>query len=817
METVSIARVAVAAATYTIDKPYDYTIPENLAEKAKPGVRVTVPFGKGNRASEGIILALNRDSKLPKLKAIKEVLDDESVLGPSQIRLAIWLRERYFCTLYDAARVLLPAGLWYRVREICTLAVDRETALESAKDSWESRVLEVLVSHSGSAELETLQLACGEGASAVARRLEERGIVTIDATATKKINDKKVRRVTLAVSVEEAMAAVEPRRRSAPLRYEAVKLLCAMGSALSSDICYFTGCSSQTLRGLEKRGIVAFSQEEALRVPKLEAAEGLPLLLSEEQQAAYDGVLEKLETGTASCSLLYGVTGSGKTSVYIRLLQEVVRRGRQGMILVPEIALTPQMMSKFSAYFGDRVAMLHSGLRMSERYDQWKRVRRGEVDIVLGTRSAVFAPLDNTGMIILDEEHESSYQSENPPRYHTRDVAKFLCAQQNAALVLGSATPSVESTWQAQRGVYQKLILRSRYNRQPLPRVVIADMRQEVRAGNAGMISEPLRRELEVNIERGEQSILFINRRGSSRMLLCGECGETPQCPRCSVPLTYHAANGRLMCHYCGHSERTPQICPECGGMMKQIGAGTQKVEEELGQLFPQTEVLRMDADTVSGNHGALLQKFDHKKIPILLGTQMVAKGLDFENVTLAGVLAADLGLYVDNYHAAERTFSLLTQVVGRAGRGSKDGRAVIQTFTPDNEVITSAANQDYNSFYAAEIRIRRAHRCPPFADIFTLTVTGPEEGETLRAAAQLRNAMRSGTQYPTASNLSIEILGPAPAPIVKVNNRYRYRIFWVGRNDQTTRGLLAYYIKAFHQKKENRGMNLFVDCNGED
>ena len=817
METVKIARVAVAAATYTIDKPYDYLVPENLEERAKPGVRVTVPFGNGNRASEGIVLALASDSKRPKLKAVKEVLDDESVLGPGQIRLAIWLRERYFCTLYEAAKVLLPAGLWYRVREVCTLAVDRETALEAGADSRESRVLETLTAHGGSAEMETLRLACGDGASAVARRLQERGLVTIDTSAARRVADKKVRRVTLAVSAEEAMAAVEPRRRAAPVRYEVVKLLCTMGSALSSDICYFTGCSPQTLRGLESKGLIAFSQEEVLRVPGPEAADGAPIVLSEEQQAAYDGVLERLAAGEAACSLLYGVTGSGKTSVYIRLLQEVVRRGRQGLMLVPEIALTPQMMSRFSAYFGGRVAMLHSGLRMSERYDQWKRVRRGEVDVVLGTRSAVFAPLENLGMIILDEEHEGSYQSENPPRYHTRDVAKFLCSQHNAVLVLGSATPSVESTWQAQRGVYQKLILRSRYNRQPLPQVVVADMRREVRAGNPGMVSQPLRRELEANLSRGEQSILFINRRGASRMLLCGECGEAPQCPRCSVPLTYHAANGRLMCHYCGHSERAPQVCPECGGIMKQIGAGTQRVEEELHALFPGTEVLRMDADTVSGNHGALLQKFERKQIPILLGTQMVAKGLDFENVTLVGVLAADLSLYVDNFRAAERTFSLLTQVVGRAGRGSKDGRAVIQTFTPDNEVITSAANQDYNSFYAAEIRIRRAHRYPPFADIFTLTVTGPEEGEVLRAAAQLREAMRSGVRYPTAANMSVEILGPAPAPVVKVNNRFRYRIFWVGRNDQTTRELLGYYIKAFHQKKENRGMNLFVDCNAED
>ena len=797
MSVALVARVAVAAATYSIDKPYDYLVSESLAERAKAGVRVTVPFGRGNRVSEGVILALGQESSRPGLKPLREVLDDESVLGPLQIRLALWLRERTFCTIYEAVKAMLPAGLWYRVREVCTLAVDRETALEAGGSGQECCILETLTAHGGEAELETLRLACGETAAAVARGLEKKGLVTISATAQRKVADKKVRRVTLAVSEEEAMAAVEPRRRSAPMRYEVIRLLCTTGSALSSDLCYFTGASPQTLRSLEKSGLVTMTAEEVLRVPRPEKRDTGPILLSEEQQAAYDSLTARMDQGQAACALLYGVTGSGKTSVYIRLLQEVVRRGKRGMVLVPEIALTPQMMSRFGDCFGDRVVMLHSGLRMSERYDQWKRVRRGEVDVVLGTRSAVFAPLENLGMIILDEEHESSYQSENPPRYHARDVAKFLCAQHSAVLVLGSATPSVESTFQAQRGVYQKLILRSRYNRQPLPRVVIADMREEVRAGNAGTISAPLRRELEKNLASGEQSILFINRRGSSRMLLCGECGEAPQ--------------------YCGHSERMPEKCPECGGLMKQVGAGTQRVEEELRELFPGTEVLRMDADTVSGNHEELLGRFERKRIPILVGTQMVAKGLDFENVTLVGVLAADLSLYVDNFRAAERTFSLLTQVVGRAGRGEKEGRAVIQTFTPDNEVITSAAAQDYNSFYVSEIRLRRARRYPPFSDLFTLTVTGTEEGAVLRAAAQLREAMRAGLRYPTAANMSVEILGPAPAPVVKVNNRYRYRLVWVGRNDHATRELLGYYIRAFHQQKENRGMNLFVDCNGED
>ena len=814
MDEITIARVAVAAATYSIDKPYDYIVPEHLKQRARIGVRVTVPFGRGNRTSEGVILGLDHEARHEKLKAITSVPDDESVLGPAQIKLALWLRERYFCTLYDAVKTLLPAGLLYKIREIYHLAVDRETALDAGVGERESRVLETVVAHGGCAELETIKLACGEDVNAVLQELCRRGILTKETSAKQRVGDKMVKRVTLAVSPEEALSIVEPKKRSSPLRYEVVRLLSAIGSALSSDITYFTGASMQTLRGMEKSGLVTIEQEEAFRVPKITETECGEIVLSDEQRTVYEDIIKNLDAQQPTCTLLYGVTGSGKTAVYIELLTETVRRGKRGMLLVPEIALTPQMMAKFSAHFGSKVVMLHSGLHLTERYDQWKRVRRGEVDVVLGTRSAVFAPLDDIGMIIVDEEHEDSYQSENAPRYHARDVAKFLCTHHNAALVLGSATPSVESTWQAQRGTYQKAILRSRYNRQPLPRVLIADLRDEVRAGNNGSISGLLRGELEENIRRGEQSILFLNRRGNSRMLLCGECGAVPECPRCSVPLTYHSANKRLMCHYCGHSERAWEECDDCGGLMKHIGSGTQKVEEELHELFPGVEVLRMDADTVSGNHEQLLDKFEKKKIPVLLGTQMVAKGLDFENVTLVGVLSADLGLYMDNYRAAERTFSLLTQVVGRAGRGSKDGRAVIQTFTPDNEVIVSAAKQDYNAFYSSEIRMRRARRYPPFADVFTLTISGQEEGAVLRAAVRLRDGMRQALSYPSAANLQTELLGPAPAPVLKVNNRYRYRLFWVGRNDHATREIIAYYVRAFHQKKENRGMNLFVDCN---
>ena len=417
----------------------------------------------------------------------------------------------------------------------------------------------------------------------------------------------------------------------------------------------------------------------------------------------------------------------------------------------------------------------------------------------------------------MDEEQEGSYQSENAPRYDTREVAKYLCARESAALVLGSATPTVESAWAAEQGTYQKALLRRRYNEGALPQVLIADMREEVRAGNPGLISAPLRQELERNLAAGEQSILFLNRRGSSRYLQCGECGYVPQCPRCSVAMTYHSANGRLMCHYCGHSQSAGETCPECGGRMKHIGAGTQRVEEELRELFPETGILRMDADTTAGGHEAILQTFEKERVPILLGTQMVAKGLDFENVTLVGVLSADLSLYVDNYRAAERTFSLLTQVVGRAGRGAKSGRAVIQTYTPGNDVIQCAARQDYDAFYESEIRMRRLRRYPPFADFFTVTVSGTEEGRVLRAAAAVRDTLRQLCQRPELAAGEPEVLGPAPAPVVKVNNRYRYRCTLIGRNDKATREMLAWLQKSFARDSANRGLNLFVDHNAAD
>ena len=819
METADMVKVAVSAAPYSIDKPYSYLVPESLAAAAVPGVRVMVPFGRGNKESEGLILARVQEPKLPGSKAIRQILDSEPVLDKAGIDLALWMRGRYFCTVFEAVKTILPAGLWYGLREIWSLAMEPETARSAAMGipgAWQ--VLDLLEKQGGKADIRVLRDALGDGAEKPLKAMKKAEILTCETDAKRKIADKSHRMVELAVNTEDAYALTEPKRRSAPARYEVVNFLATAGRTPAAEVSYYTGASARTLKAMEKAGLIAFSEEEELRVPSLDDVEpGPEIVLNEEQQRAFEEILDRVQAAKPSVTLLHGVTGSGKTQVYLRLVQETLALGKTAMVLVPEIVLTPQMMRKFSSYFGSRVAMLHSSLKMTERYDQWKRIRRGEVDVVLGTRSALFAPLKNLGLIIMDEEQEGSYQSENVPRYDAREVAKYLCVREKAALVFGSATPTVETAWAAEQGSYQKALLRRRYNENALPEVLIADLRQEILNGNPGLISTPLRQELEKNLAAGEQSILFLNRRGSSRMLLCGECGYVPQCPRCSTAMTYHSANGRLMCHYCGHSEPAADTCPECGGWMKHVGAGTQKVEEELRELFPEAGILRMDADTTAGGHEEILQTFERERVPILLGTQMVAKGLDFENVTLVGVLSADISLYVDNYRAAERTFSLLTQVVGRAGRGGKTGRAVIQTYTPGNDVIRCAARQDYDAFYESEIRMRRLRRYPPFADLFTVTVSGTEEGRVLRAAVSVRETLRQLCRRPELAAGEPEVLGPAPAPVVKVNNRFRYRCTLVGKNDKATREMLAWLQKDFAKDSTNRGMNLFVDHNAAD
>ncbi len=816
----NIAKIVVSAAPYAIDRPYDYLIPPELEGRVRPGMRAAVPFGPGNRGTDGIVLSVDEREDTGKLKQVLAALDDEPVLDERPLRLALWMRERYFCTVYDALRIMLPAGLWFSLMDCWKIApgVDREAAYEAAgRSANANRLVELLFANGGGAEIGKIRMAFGAAdPGAAIRALADRGIIVRETSAARNVGDRTEQVAVLAMPPADAMARVTARRRRAPLQYAACEALCAIGAVSAKELCYFTGASMSTLRSLERQGVLTLTKREVYRRPDLpELPQAAPIVLNDQQRAAYEGLLALAEGGKPAAALLYGVTGSGKTQVYLQLIHTLLDRGKTALVLVPEIALTPQLMRIFTSHFGREVAILHSSLSAGERYDEWKRSKRGEARVVVGTRSAVFAPLPDLGAIVIDEEQEPTYKSEQTPRYHAREVAKYRCFKENALLVLGSATPSVETMYHARRGDYHLFRLDHRFNEKALPRVTIVDMKEELRRGNGTSVSAALAEKLEETMDRGEQAILFLNRRGANRMVTCGECGETPACPRCSVSLTYHSANRRLMCHYCGHSEPLPERCPACGGMLNFVGTGTQKLQEELRDLFPDAESLRMDADSVSATHTheAILEEFRRRRVPILLGTQMVAKGLDFENVTLVGAVSADQSLYSGDIHAGERTFSLLTQVVGRAGRGGKEGQAVIQTYTPDNEVIRCAARQDYDSFYEQEILIRKARDLPPFSDLFVLCASGPEETAVLRACLRLRDALGGALRQPPYDRCACQLLGPAPAAVAKVNNRYRYRLILNTKNTRDIRLLLAHLLRQAQADKANRGVTVFADA----
>ncbi len=816
-----IAKIAVSAAVFAIDKPYSYRI--GTEQNVSSGMRVIVPFGRGNRRSEGVVLEVCHDNGEEKLKTIERVLDETPVLNEKQLRMAGFLRERYFCTFYDAARAILPAGLWFEATQsytICREAGDWHQI--AAKNKTALRVMQSLEDFGGCTSHRALRAEFDDEQELqkALNYLLARHLIACDLDMSQRVRSKTEFIASLCVSAEEALSYANSKQKSAPLQHAVLQLLCSVESASTREICYLTGASMATIRRLEKLALVSLQEQEVSRVQKagyIEPAEQISL--SEEQGAVYDGLCRKMCAEKPGTALLYGVTGSGKTAVYIRLIEQCLLKQRGAILLVPEIALTPQLLSRLRSHFGSQVAVLHSSLRVTERFDEWRRIQKGEATVVVGTRSAVFAPVENLGLLIVDEEQEHTYKSENSPRYHAVEVAVFRGAQEGALVLLGSATPSVESMYRAKEGIYDLFEIKHRYNGKDMPEVSMIDMKQEIRKGNAGAVSEELEERLRDQILAGKQSILFLNRRGNSRYLVCVECGEAPTCPRCSVHLTYHSVNHRLMCHYCGYSQAVSHRCPDCGGALKAVGAGTQKVEEELLQIFPDTKVLRMDADTISAanNHEAILTKFREEKIPVLLGTQMVAKGLDFEHVTLVGVLDADMSLYVNHFRAAEQTFSLVTQVVGRSGRGSQTGTAVIQTMTPEHPVLNLAAKQDYDGFYEMEIALRKLRNFPPFRDIFTISFTGLQEDRVMRAGLVMRDALLQNLPSLGLTECDASVLGPAPAPVARINYTYRYQLSLSCKNTKHVRQLLAYLLRVFAKDPANRGVNAFADVNPYD
>lgn len=807
------AQIAVSAAIYAIDKPYTYLVPSDLT--VLPGMRVLVPFGRGNRACEGVVIAVSEEAA-EDCKPILQVLDEQPVLGTSMLKLAAFLRERYFCTFFDAIRAMLPAGMWFQVRDTYTVQTLPETWLSLCKrKSCAQSVMQSILELGGSAEHRVLsQQYTPEELNDALRYLLNKKWISAQTDYLRKVGDKTEKLVNLAVSAEEAEAFISAKRKSAAVQAQALKMLIDFGTVSAKELCYYTGATSATIKRLEDYGLVELTSQEVLRLHReMLEANAEQLCLNEEQQAVFEALDAQSQAEKPGISLLYGVTGSGKTAVYIELISKTIARGKQAIMLVPEIALTPQLLSLFASHFGKQVAVLHSSLQVTERYDEFKRIARGEATVVLGTRSAVFAPVKELGLLIVDEEQEHTYKSENNPRYHAREVAIFRGAQENALVLLGSATPSVETMYRAKRGDYTLFTLKNRFNRKALPPVEIVDMKEQIRCGNSGLVSSVLFEAIREKLRNHEQTILFLNRRGTSRLTVCVDCGYVPECPRCSVNLTYHQANGRLMCHHCGFSQQLTDRCEHCGGHYKQVGFGTQRVEEELKSLLPETEILRMDADTVSASntHEKILETFREQKIPILLGTQMVTKGLNFENVTLVGVLNADSALYNSSYRAQETTFSLITQVVGRAGRGEKLGRAVIQTMTPENPVIVCASKQDYDAFYESEIVMRELRSCPPFDDVVTVSFSGAFEAEVQRGARRFCQMLNS---VPEQNGINMMILGPAPAPIMKLNNRFRYQITIQCKLTRPMRQMLAYLLREFAKNKINRGVTVFADVN---
>ena len=809
-----IGKIAVSAANFAIDKPYSYWIPRDMT--LAPGQRVTVPFGRGNRRAEGVVLSVEEGSR-EGLKTVEAVLDESPLLSPLQLRLAAFLRERYFCTFYDACRAILPAGLWFDTKAVYSLTDNREWKEKTIRKPGAAEILRLMEELGGGAkepELEALGLA-RETLEDALRYLAGKKWISTQQEYLRRGRDKTEKIATLTASAEEAREYAQ----RAPKQRAVLEMLSNLGQVSVKELCYFTGATPATVRRLEEKGFVALTDRPVLRCREIVPAplEG-PLVLNEEQESCFRGLRDRMEGENPGVALLYGVTGSGKTSVYIRLIRECLEQGKSALLLVPEIALTPQLLGLMAAYFGDQVAVLHSSLPAGERYDQWKRVRSGEAKLVVGTRSAVFAPC-TPGLIILDEEQEHSYKSENTPRYHAREVAIWRGAKEGALVLLGSATPSIETMYRAKTGVYGLYTLHRRFNGRPLPKVEIVDMRRELELGNDGSLSIPLRQAMLDTEGAGKQPILLLNRRGASRALVCVDCREAPECPRCSIRLTYHSANDRLMCHYCGFSQPAPRRCPKCGGPLKPIGTGTQRVQQELAELFPQMEALRMDADTVSAvnTHEKILERFQQEHIPVLLGTQMVAKGLNLPQVTLVGVLDADLSLYAGGYRAGETTFNMLTQVVGRAGRGDTPGRAVIQTLAPEHQVIRLAAEQDYEGFYNLEIQLRRVQSAPPFGDYAIVTFLGQEENVVVAAAAKFRDSLRGALEQPDYAGERCAALGPAPCPVPKINYNFRYQLTLRCAMTKKLRSLLAWLLGKLAADKEFRSVSAFVDVNGYD
>lgn len=804
-----IAEIAVEKAAYSFDKAFDYIIPESMLKQAVPGVRVLVPFGRGNKKRQGIIIAVNQGEG-EKLKPIACVLDDEPVLSEEMLKTAAFMKSHCFCTFYEAVKTMLPAGINYKVTTMYGARDESEFCFEELSDE-EKRIYNFLFSKRKAVKSDSLLDAFGYSTAEPFEALVQKGVLYKSDEIFRRVNDAVMKMAALSPNADASKIKLTDKQRC-------VFELIEMAGAISvKEVCYFTGVTAAIVDALCKKGLIYFFDEEVFRIENRQKDNSIEeIALSEEQQSACDSLYSEYKSPLPSVSLLYGVTGSGKTSVFIKLIERVMNDDRGIIVMVPEISLTPQFVSQFSKRFGDTVAVFHSALSLGERLDEYKRVKQGLAKIVIGTRSAVFAPFEKIGLIIMDEEQEYSYKSESAPRYHARDIAKFRCSYNNALLVLSSATPSVETYYYAQTGRYSLNTLNSRYGTAVLPEVVIADMGEELKNGNTSGFSDVLLQNIAYNIEHKKQSILLLNRRGYNTFVTCRACGEAVTCPNCSISLTYHSANNRMMCHYCGYSVPYTDECPVCHSHRLTFGGtGTQRAEKDISEIFPEARILRMDTDATSSksSYERMITSFANGEYDILVGTQMVAKGLNFPNVTLVGVLNADHMLYADDYRSYERSFSLLTQVVGRSGRGKDKGMAVIQTQTPDNLIISMAARQDYNTFFSNEIKVREAMLYPPFADICLIGFVSQDRELTLKGAKKFL-AMFTDEAKKNYPDMPLRLLGPSPALVVKISNKYRYKIIIKCKNNSEFRALLSRILYEFGKNKEFSSVTAYADMN---
>lgn len=774
-----------------IDKLYDYYVPQHITDEICVGIRVLVPFSNANITKKALVLAVRNIDDCTGLKQVIAVADGSLKLSPLQIELLEHIKKRYFVTYFRAYKTIIPRGVDIRINE----TYNAEPLLES-KDQ---ELYAFFKKHHNKVSYDSIPAKSFKAFNDYLNC----GLIKKTVTAGNGIGQLTENMLVLNVEQSELDRYISEIDNRYQKQKDLLSVFYDYQILSEKDALYYSGCSQSTVKTLERKNIIRVEKRVIERNPYKDIERSIdrtPIKLSPEQQSAYNaitGVIDEYKT-----HLLYGVTGSGKTLVYMALIDKVIADGKSVIFMVPEISLTPQTLSRFYMRYGDSVSVVHSGLAPGERADEWHKIKRNNTSVIVGTRSAVFSPVNNLGLVIIDEEHEPSYKSENSPRYHTRDVAKLICRKLNIPLVLGSATPSIESNYYATRGIYDYHKLTKRFNNNPLPKARIIDMRDAFRQGEQSFLSSELKDAIDENLASGQQTILFLNRRGAHTMVGCRSCGYVAKCPNCGVALTYHIANGRCMCHYCGYNIRMFSECPECkSAHIKKLGIGTQLVYDELEQMFPKARVLRMDFDTVSSyvEYGNKLNSFKNGQYDIMLGTQMVAKGLDFPEVTLVGILNADLSLYVDDFRANERTFSLLTQVCGRSGRAGKEGVAYIQTYSPDYEIIRYAKEQDYNKYFEFEIGFRKAMNYPPFCDIIQFTVSDKSEKNAHNSVMELYSVIDNLSKN-DFSDIPVRLLYPTVPKIARFNDRYRYNLVLKSRVSARLYEMLD-YIKELFEK----------------